>query len=928
MKQAFKLSVLAAAAMAFSGVLQAQSSNINVGPSGTITANNSNDQQSGEVRITAPGGLLINPAAPTSTVTTVAGNQDPGMPNAFDADGDGTDADGNGIPDFSYVYRLTVDNDQTISTAVTQTGGQTQFGANGSILLTRGSSQTTITTSTIDTARRVRVDENGNFVDETVVQGTYVPGNNNNASFIEGGPTLAIDARPPEVAGSGADLRMNGNLVVGVAGCSDPARATTCGDLLVNGNTTLLGTTATNGIINTGALATGSLQTVGDAAVGGNLGVAGTTSTNGIANAGSISTATLATSGNAVVGGALNVAGASNTNGIANTGNLNNSGSVNTATLVTTSNAAVGGALSVVGATATNGIANTGAISTTTLATTGAASVGGPLSVTGASALNGLSNTGEFLNTGNAVINGTLQVGAVGTTESTETFDGDVGMALLPALSNNADGTSTVYTVLNRNASTRTVTSNVSGGTASFGTDGTLVLSGGGSSTSTSVQTFDVARRVVVDNTTGNVISVDPDPIQGVYSVGPDGVPMFVEGLPDAVVTLEENAGQGGNLDMAGDAAIGGTLRVAGATATNGISNTGDFTNSGAVNTATLATTGAATVGGALSVAGATSTNGISNTGNIVNSGAVNTATLVTTGDAQIGGGLRIVGSTLTNGNAQIDGGLRVIGNSDTDGNASVGGALRVVGATSTNGITNTGNIVNSGAVNTATLATTGAASIGGALTVAGPTTTNGLLTAAGGLAVASSGNQLAVNSSGVAASAGNASALSLNGSGASLSGNGASVALNGNSASLSNSTGHGIFVSATETVISGGTNSTNVTFNDTEVVFDRDGSGPARVTGIADGSRPFDAVNYRQLEKTRKELAAGLASVAAIANIPQVEHGKRFSFGAGVGSHDSESGYAIGFSARLWGTAVMKASYGGSSDGEATYGLGVAASW
>lgn len=62
---------------------------------------------------------------------------------------------------------------------------------------------------------------------------------------------------------------------------------------------------------------------------------------------------------------------------------------------------------------------------------------------------------------------------------------------------------------------------------------------------------------------------------------------------------------------------VGGALNVAGLTSTNGLSNSGNFTN-----------TGSATVGGALAVGGLTSTNGIANTGNLTNSGNI-----VATGD-------------------------------------------------------------------------------------------------------------------------------------------------------------------------------------------------------------------------------------------------------------------------------------------------------
>jgi autotransporter adhesin len=49
----------------------------------------------------------------------------------------------------------------------------------------------------------------------------------------------------------------------------------------------------------------------------------------------------------------------------------------------------------------------------------------------------------------------------------------------------------------------------------------------------------------------------------------------------------------------------------------------------------------------------------------------------------------------------------------------------------------------------------------------------------------------------------------------------------------------------------------------------------------VADGTATHDAVNYGQLRK----VIAGVAGVAAMANIPQVDQGKTFSVGAGVSS-------------------------------------------
>ncbi len=110
--------------------------------------------------------------------------------------------------------------------------------------------------------------------------------------------------------------------------------------------------------------------------------------------------------------------------------------------------------------------------------------------------------------------------------------------------------------------------------------------------------------------------------------------------------------------------------------------------------------------------------------------------------------------------------------------------------------------------------------------------------------------------------------------------------------------TGHteGISIGQTETVVSGGTHSTSVTYNDWGATFKNDETGgPARVTGIADGSEDYDAVNYRQLKDIRNAAYAGSANAAALAAIPPVAPGKTFSLGAGYGNYKGMNAIATG---------------------------------
>jgi hypothetical protein len=88
------------------------------------------------------------------------------------------------------------------------------------------------------------------------------------------------------------------------------------------------------------------------------------------------------------------------------------------------------------------------------------------------------------------------------------------------------------------------------------------------------------------------------------------------------------------------------------------------------------------------------------------------------------------------------------------------------------------------------------------------------------------------------------------------------------------------------------------------------------QIRNLANGTAPGDAVNFGQLETTRKDLSAGIASAAAMANIPLVEAGKSFAVGVGVGSY------------RMNSTTVIRGSVAGGSRGKSTVGAGLSISF
>lgn len=137
----------------------------------------------------------------------------------------------------------------------------------------------------------------------------------------------------------------------------------------------------------------------------------------------------------------------------------------------------------------------------------------------------------------------------------------------------------------------------------------------------------------------------------------------------------------------------------------------------------------------------------------------------------------------------------------------------------------------------------------------------------------------------------------------------------------------HGFVVNETQATMSGGVNSSSMTLDDNGATFSnaRDGS-PVQVHGVADGTADFDAVNLRQL----KRVAAGVAGVVAMSNIPQVEPGKTVAVGMGLGNFWGETALAVGMSYRrqnsVWRASVStnSSSYRSST----TVGVGAGLSW
>ena len=100
------------------------------------------------------------------------------------------------------------------------------------------------------------------------------------------------------------------------------------------------------------------------------------------------------------------------------------------------------------------------------------------------------------------------------------------------------------------------------------------------------------------------------------------------------------------------------------------------------------------------------------------------------------------------------------------------------------------------------------------------------------------------------------------------------------------------------------------------------------QIRNVANGTAPGDAVNFGQLENTRKSLAGGIAAVSAMANIPMVDNGKTFAIGVGVGSHDGQSAIAMGASYRVNANTLVRGSIAGGSKVKSTMGAGLSFSY
>jgi autotransporter adhesin len=107
------------------------------------------------------------------------------------------------------------------------------------------------------------------------------------------------------------------------------------------------------------------------------------------------------------------------------------------------------------------------------------------------------------------------------------------------------------------------------------------------------------------------------------------------------------------------------------------------------------------------------------------------------------------------------------------------------------------------------------------------------------------------------------------------------------------------------------------------------------RITNVAPGVNPTDAVNMAQLQGVQRNVQdvakfaySGIAMAGALAALPQVENGKTFQIGAGVGNYASYTALAVGGSARLNSATVVRLGASTTNGNHMLLNAGIGYSW
>ncbi|MFX1739725.1 YadA family autotransporter adhesin [Paraburkholderia kururiensis] len=106
------------------------------------------------------------------------------------------------------------------------------------------------------------------------------------------------------------------------------------------------------------------------------------------------------------------------------------------------------------------------------------------------------------------------------------------------------------------------------------------------------------------------------------------------------------------------------------------------------------------------------------------------------------------------------------------------------------------------------------------------------------------------------------------------------------------------------------------------------------RITNVAPGVNPTDAVNVSQLQGVQQSITniarkayGGVAAATALSMIPDVDAGKSIAVGVGGASFQGYGAVALGFTARITNNLKLRGGVGSSSAGY-SFGGGISYQW
>jgi hypothetical protein len=401
------------------------------------------------------------------------------------------------------------------------------------------------------------------------------------------------------------------------------------------------------------------------------------------------------------------------------------------------------------------------------------------------------------------------------------------------------------------------------------------------------------AAATVTDGGTDVAIDANDNVTVNVDSDG-DGTGDFIvtdeNGSLDTITTIISNAQS--TVIGAGDGnTITNSLTVDGTTGTTVIGAT--------TLGSTLGVTGATTLGDTLGVTGNTTLSTVST------SGLATLDSALITNDANVGGGLNVTGATTLGSTLGVNGAATLNSTLDVNGLSTLSGGATINNGSTISSGNGTGNQMIVDANSSRLVSADGTQSVAvsnSGNTITGATTVTSTGTANQMIVDATSSRFVSADGFSNATVADDSVILLADSDGSSANAR-SRLSMAPTSASLLVNTdsgeSHGLTISQTSTVISGGTDSTTLTLDDNGATFaDEDTGAPVKVTGVADGVDDFDAVNmrqYRKLDNKVEDAFSGIASVAALAAIPPPVPGKNFSLGVGFGNFDTESAIAVG---------------------------------